>query len=337
MWLKTFSNYLLGIAGVSILFTVILILNPKLSPKELFHSKDNWVLMLDISGSMVGEKGREGDTIIYGNDIFNEAQEELTDLALRYLEAGSLYELYVFNEKTRLIASGIVDGENKLDFLVSEIKEIDGPTGNTTCLSGALSKDSKRTKALSEMNNQPTRLLLVTDGFDSPDICPPLEDGVKLGVTYRLSKEYLRLYPLGYASSPSKNPFFRYCFLDPNSSKLTYFQIISIAIITLIPLSICWHFFFIYFVSVSINDKDNFNRIGGIIAWFYNQWQDVVDSQSNPLGLRGNTWKYGIAILLHSIPASVLAFYLFCYLLTPLLIVNGLTISTTVILKLARI
>ncbi len=337
MGFKTYMQFFLGLLVLSGFFSFILFfLNPKLSPKELFHSQDNWVLMLDVSGSMVGERGVFNGRVIEGEDIFDEAKQDLINLTLRYFEKGSLYEFYTFNETTSRIDKGLIDEIGNVDALVSAIKGVNRPSGNTTCLSGALEKGARRAKALSSMNDQPTRLILVTDGEDSPDICPPLRSG-KLGVTYILEKEYLRLYPLGYASNPKSNPLLRYCFLDLNSSKLTYFQIVLIAIGTLVLLSIIWHYLFLYFVGVSIRNRNNFNLIGGIFAWFFNQWSEVKMSQSNPEVMRGRTWKYGVVILLHSVPASFLAYYSFCYLWHPLLIFNGFVFLCTILVGVFRI
>ncbi|MGK7885117.1 MAG: vWA domain-containing protein [Crocosphaera sp.] len=340
MWIRTYSKFILGLILFFAVFCVIFIVNPKISPKEIFHSNDNWIFMVDTSGSMIGKTGRSREVNIEGKNIFDEAKNELINIINKYLEVGSSYELYTFNEKTTLVAQGSINKEEELKDLVPKVQNISNPVGyETTCLSNSLKLGEMRAKELSQANNLPTRLLLVTDGFDSPDDsknCLFIPQGVNLGVTYILNKEYLRLFPSGYNINPSNNPLLRHCFLDYKSSKLTKLRLIRNTILTLIPLIVLCHFFFLYFVQVSINDRNNSNIIGGAFIWLFFQLADVREARSDYTRLQGKSWKYGIVILMHSVPASFIAYYIFCYLWLPLLLINGIVLILTILSRILR-
>ena len=315
----------------------MLIVNPKISPKEIVHSRDNWVVMIDYSGSMIGEQGIActGETIV-GQDIFDEARTALLNLIPKYLESGSLYEFYTFNEKPSKIVSGTIDSKGNLSDLIHQLKFLNRPpSSGTTSLYKALEVGSIRAKELSLKNDLPTRLLLITDGFNSPDTCLPLEQNVNLGVTYILEKkDYIRLYPLGYMSIPSNNPLSRHCFFKISSSKLPYFTIAFRAVFVLLVFSLIWHSIFLFFVNVAIKDRNNLNIISVPIVWVFNQYLDVMGANST--NFKGKAWKYGVVLLLHSIPASIFAYYSFCYLLHPLVLFNGSILGLTILAKIRR-
>lgn len=299
----------------------------------------NWVFFLDTSGSMVGGKGKQGDIIIKGEDIFEEVRATLKEIVTKYPQKNSIVSLYSFNETTILQKQIKIETENDRQLFLHTIDNIPRPKSNeTTCLSAAVKNGYQVALQLTKTNYFATNLVIITDGFDSPDKCQLLRlSGENLSGELFNNLQYFKLYKVNTdkpgqskhslpanlnepttqrpaSSSPIRNKLATQL---PNSTFPTVYKIIyqiPEAALKISLLSLAVHGLYLLFVKLSLKNSSQ-DVLGGLVAQMFNTWLDVAQN-------RATLFQYNLMLLIHVLPASIIAAVLWQYIYIPIFIVN---------------
>ncbi len=302
-------------------------------------SPSNWVFMLDTSGSMVGGQGKQGDIVIKGEDIFEEVRATLKDIVTKYPQKNSIVSIYSFNETTNFQKQIKIETENDRQSFLQTIDKIPRPKGNeTTCLYSAVKIGHQVALQLTKTNYLATNLVIITDGFDSPDKCPSLRksgenisnelfNNLREFKLYKVNNDKLR--QAKYSLPPNLNkpttqlPASSTLIRNkpatelPNSTFSAVYKIIDrlpeVGLkVSLLSLAI--HGLYLLFVKLSLKNSSQ-DVLGGLVAQMFNTWLDVTQK-------RATLFQYNLMILIHILPASIIAAFLWPYISIPIFIIN---------------
>jgi|GEM_PF-1420635 von Willebrand factor type A domain len=325
------------------LFTQIFSVNAQ--DKPTLNSPANWVFMVDTSGSMVGGKGKQGDVLIIGKDIFEEIRTNLKEVVKEHPQSNSIFRIYSFNETTTLIKEVTIKTELDQQEVIDTIDNIPRPKGyETTCLSAAVNMGKKAASQLTLANSLPTNLVVVTDGFDSPLQCDLMtKDGEKLPDNKLDGMEYFRMETISKNSQlyqPKKAIQIpvssQQISLNQNSTVSTtkpasIFDICVMfieAILKIAFVSFIIHFPYLMVVKFALKERSQ-DMLGGTVAKIFNIWLDVM---------QGKATKFQISMisLLHVIPASLVSALLWNNLTPHILIIDTVLAGLALLFFLLR-
>jgi hypothetical protein len=96
----------------------------------------------------------------------------------------------------------------------------------------------------------------------------------------------------------------------------------------IISLSLLIHFVYLALVKLALSSRSQ-DALGGLIAKFFNVWLDAV-------ARRAKAWQYGLIILIHSLPASLITILIWQNLTFHIFVINSIITFTTFIVWIAK-
>jgi hypothetical protein len=113
-------------------------------------------------------------------------------------------------------------------------------------------------------------------------------------------------------------------FQNTNESLFSYIE----SLVKVLLLSLVVHFVYLGLVKLSLRTGSQ-DMLGGIVAKFFNIWLNTVARQAK-------NWQYGLMVLIHSLPASVITVSIWQNLSSPVVIINAVIMLATFIVWIAK-